>query len=119
MTGPNQCRGDYRNGMAEPGFGHVEDARSLTGNTDRDTEAIERASHEVEREGTATKEMTGIRPSGELRRTASNVLSQVASRMTTRSWPEPAPPPDGGVKAWTQVAMAWLVMVCSFQQLEI
>ncbi|RYO82724.1 hypothetical protein DL766_002343 [Monosporascus sp. MC13-8B] len=111
MTLPNQCRGDNQNGMAEPGSGHVEDARSLTDGTDRDTEAIERASHEVEREGTATKEMTGIRPSGELRRTASNVLSQVASRMTTRSLPEPTPPPDGGVKAWTQVAMAWLVMV--------
>ncbi|RYP46430.1 hypothetical protein DL768_007342 [Monosporascus sp. mg162] len=111
MTLPNQCRGDNRNGMAVPGSGHVENARAPTDSTDRDTKAIERISHEVEREGTATKEMTGIRPSGELRRTASNVLSQVASRMTTRSWPEPSPPPDGGVKAWTQVAMAWLAMI--------
>ncbi|RYP59398.1 hypothetical protein DL771_010900 [Monosporascus sp. 5C6A] len=113
MTLPNQCRGDNRNGMAEPGSGHVEDARAPTDSTDRDTEAIERASHEVERKGTATKEMTGMRPSGEVRRTTSNVLSRVASRMTTRSLPEPAPPPDGGVKAWTQVAMAWLVMAPS------
>ncbi|RYP57334.1 hypothetical protein DL769_009541 [Monosporascus sp. CRB-8-3] len=111
MTLPNQCRGDNRNGMAELGLGHVEDARARTDSKDRDTEAIERASREVERGGTATKEMSRIRPSGELRRTASNVLSRVASRMTTRSLPEPPPPPDGGVKAWTQVAMAWLVMV--------
>lgn len=110
MTLPNHCRGDNQNRMAEPGSGHAEDARAPTNSTGRDTEAIERASHEVEQEGTATKEMTGIRPSGELRRTASNVLSQVASSMTTRSWPEPSPPPDGGVKAWTQVAMAWLAI---------
>ncbi|RYP74683.1 hypothetical protein DL770_007570 [Monosporascus sp. CRB-9-2] len=110
MTLHNQCCGDNRNEMAEPGPGHIEDARAPTDGTDRDTEAIERASHEVEREGTATKEATGIRPSGELRRTASNVLSQVASRMTTQSWSEPLPPPDGGVTAWTQVAMAWLAM---------
>ncbi|RYP42196.1 hypothetical protein DL767_000360 [Monosporascus sp. MG133] len=113
MTLPNQSRRDNENGMAEPESGNVEDARAPTESTDRDTEAIERASHEVEREGTATKEMTGIRPSGELRKTASNVLSQVASRMTTRSRPETLPPPDGGVKAWTQVAMAWLVMTPS------
>ncbi|RYO91731.1 hypothetical protein DL764_008244 [Monosporascus ibericus] len=111
MTLPNQCRGDSRNGMAEPGSGHVEDAKAPSDIMDPDTEAIERASHEVEREGTSTKETTDIRPSGELRRTASNVLFQVTSRMTTRSLPEPLPPPDGGVKAWTQVAMAWLVMI--------
>ncbi|KAH9993268.1 MFS general substrate transporter [Xylariaceae sp. FL0662B] len=45
----------------------------------------------------------------ELRRTTS-ILSQVASRITTRTWPEPPPPPDGGVKAWTQVATGWLVI---------
>ncbi|KAI0475210.1 MFS general substrate transporter [Xylariaceae sp. FL0804] len=50
------------------------------------------------------------RASGDLRRTASNVLSQVVSRMTTRDLPEPPPPPDGGVKAWTQVACGWLVI---------
>ncbi|OTB02075.1 hypothetical protein M426DRAFT_323019 [Hypoxylon sp. CI-4A] len=50
------------------------------------------------------------RVSEDLRRTTSNVLSQVASRITTRTWPEPPPPPDGGVEAWTQVAMGWLVI---------
>ncbi|KAF2169192.1 hypothetical protein M409DRAFT_64940 [Zasmidium cellare ATCC 36951] len=49
-------------------------------------------------------------PSLDLKRTASNVLSKVASRMTTRSIVNPPPPPDGGLKAWTQVAMGWLVI---------
>ncbi|KAK7755448.1 hypothetical protein SLS62_002676 [Diatrype stigma] len=76
--------------------------------TDRDSFSIQRDPHEVEQgslEGNAaaTKETGGaIRHSNDLRRTASHVLTQVASRMTTRSWREPPPPPDGGVKAWTQ-----------------
>ncbi|KAK2601087.1 hypothetical protein N8I77_010559 [Diaporthe amygdali] len=47
------------------------------------------------------------RASEDLRRTASNVLSTIASRITTRGWPEPPPPPDGGAKAWTQVACTY------------
>lgn len=46
----------------------------------------------------------------ELRRTASNVLERVASRITTRSIRDPPPPPDGGLNAWTQVAMGWLII---------
>ncbi|KAI1207669.1 MFS general substrate transporter [Annulohypoxylon truncatum] len=48
--------------------------------------------------------------SEEVRRTTSNVIAHVASRITTRTWPEPPPPPDGGINAWTQVAMGWLVI---------
>lgn len=56
-----------------------------------------------------TREKTrNSRASGDLRRTASNVLSAVASRVTTRGWPEPPPPPDGGFKAWLQVACVCL-----------
>lgn len=43
----------------------------------------------------------------ELTRTVSTRLSRVASRITTRDLRDPGPPPDGGVKAWTQVAMAF------------
>ncbi|KAI1370549.1 MFS general substrate transporter [Hypoxylon crocopeplum] len=50
------------------------------------------------------------RVSKDLKRTTSNVISHVASRITTRTWPEPPPPPDGGMKAWTQVATGWLVI---------
>lgn len=50
------------------------------------------------------------RASEDLRRTASNVLSTIASRITTRGWPEPPPPPNGGVKAWTQVACVRLIV---------
>lgn len=53
------------------------------------------------------------RASEDLRRTASNVLSTIASRITTRGWPEPPPPPDGGVKAWTQVACVRLTVKLS------
>lgn len=52
-----------------------------------------------------TRERTGhSRRSVDLRRSASHALSAVVSRVTTRGWPEPPPPPDGGIKAWTQVA---------------
>lgn len=39
-----------------------------------------------------------------------NVLNRVASRMSTKSLPEPGPPPDGGLKAWIVCAMTWLVV---------
>lgn len=41
----------------------------------------------------------------ELTRAPSNALSRVSSRFTTHSLPDPGPPPDGGLKAWTQIAM--------------
>ncbi|KAK5175732.1 uncharacterized protein LTR77_000871 [Saxophila tyrrhenica] len=50
------------------------------------------------------------RPSRELARTTSNALSRVSSRLTTRSLPDPGPPPDGGLKAWTQIACGWLAI---------
>lgn len=46
----------------------------------------------------------------ELTRTVSTRLSRVASRITTRDIVDPGPPPDGGVKAWTQVGMAFLLV---------
>ncbi|KAJ8107844.1 hypothetical protein ONZ43_g6610 [Nemania bipapillata] len=65
----------------------------------------------------STSERPGIfMASEDLRRTASNVLAHVASRITTRNWEEPPPPPDGGLHAnvlaslWTQVAMGFLVL---------
>lgn len=39
-----------------------------------------------------------------------NILFRVASRLSTRSLPEPPPPPDGGLKAWIQCAMTFLVI---------
>ncbi|KAK3680334.1 hypothetical protein LTR37_021321 [Vermiconidia calcicola] len=53
-------------------------------------------------------------PSLELTRTVSNALTKVGTRMTNRHVVDPGPAPDGGVKAWTQVAMAWLVIVTSW-----
>lgn len=73
---------------------------------DDDEEAGSTAPPSMRRQGTA-------RASEDLRRTASNVLSTIASRITTRGWPEPPPPPDGGVKAWTQVACVRLTVKLS------
>ncbi|KAI0179888.1 MFS general substrate transporter [Hypoxylon sp. FL1284] len=70
--------------------------------------------HEIEEEPRPTQSIETReiceKASEDVRRTTSNVLAQVASRMTTRTWQEPPPPPDGGVDAWTQVAMGWLVI---------
>lgn len=52
--------------------------------------------------------------SQDLKRVASNVLTKVASRFTTRSIVNPPPAPDGGVSAWTQVAMGWIVVFTSW-----
>jgi len=50
----------------------------------------------------------------ELKKVASNTLGKVASRLTTRDIIDPGPPPDGGTTAWIQVAMGWLVCVCTW-----
>lgn len=46
-------------------------------------------------------------PMTDLKRTSSNILNRVASRLSTTSTLEP--PPDGG-RAWIQCFMAWLVV---------
>ena len=43
----------------------------------------------------------------DLRRTTST-LSRIASRFSTRDLVDPGPPPDGGLKAWTQVAAGFI-----------
>lgn len=45
-----------------------------------------------------------------LQRAKSNIITKVSTHLTTRSLPEPGPPPDGGLHAWTQVAMGWIVL---------
>ena len=49
------------------------------------------------------------RNSLDLTRTLSTRLSR---HLTTRSLPDPGPPPDGGLKAWTQVALAFCLTSC-------
>ncbi|KAM3425167.1 hypothetical protein BST61_g7126 [Cercospora zeina] len=57
---------------------------------------------------------TTSRPSQHLQTTASNVLAKVASRLTTHSIVDPPPPPDGGLHAWTQVAMGAIVAMTTW-----
>jgi MFS family permease len=40
----------------------------------------------------------------------SNVVTRVASRLTTRSIKDPGPPPDGGFRAWLQCFCGWLAI---------
>ncbi|KAF2215858.1 hypothetical protein CERZMDRAFT_35253 [Cercospora zeae-maydis SCOH1-5] len=75
-----------------------------------DFERIDRASLR-DRDGIRS---TTSRPSQDLRRTASNVLAKVASRLTTHSIVAPPPPPDGGLHAWTQVAMGTIVAMTTW-----
>jgi hypothetical protein len=39
---------------------------------------------------------------------ATSTLSRIASRLSTRDIVDPGPPPDGGFKAWLQVAMGFV-----------
>ena len=41
-------------------------------------------------------------------------LSRVVSRITTHSIRDPGPAPDGGFKAWLQVAMGWLAIATTW-----
>lgn len=79
---------------------------------------VERASlQEASEEHEPQHEKRATRASHELKRTsskASNVLERVASRVTTRDLFDPGPPPDGGLKAWTQVAMGWIVIFATW-----
>ncbi|KAI1344478.1 MFS general substrate transporter [Xylariaceae sp. FL0016] len=87
---------------------HTSDTASTAGE-DRDAIHVVDSRNDVEA-CRSEKVNPGPRASGDLRRTASNALSTVTSRLTTRNWPPAPPPPDGGLRAWTQVAMGWLVI---------
>ncbi|KAK5134536.1 hypothetical protein LTR08_006321 [Meristemomyces frigidus] len=50
------------------------------------------------------------RVSLELKRTVSRASNLLERVLTTRSIVDPGPPPDGGWKAWSQVACAWMVI---------
>ena len=54
----------------------------------------------------------------ELTRTVSNAISSLSTRVTNRHIVDPGPPPDGGLKAWTQVAMAWVIIVTTWGYLN-
>jgi hypothetical protein len=83
--------------------------------SDADTDSLRNVNHEddLERQPTrrsARSETSAARASRDIRRTASNVLGHVVSRLSTRIREEPPPPPDGGLKAWLQVASGFLVI---------
>lgn len=78
-----------------------------------DLDSIRTASQDIERQATGRSrisEKSNTRASGDLRRTASNALSNALSRLSTNIRDEPPPPPDGGIQAWAQVACGFLVI---------
>lgn len=89
---------------------HTHGVASLKSNaSSRDDLGIDQTSYRDKDEPRADG-TTSPAPSLHLKKTPSNVLSKVASRLTTRSIPDPPAPPNGGLKAWTQVAMGWFVL---------
>ncbi|KAF2966235.1 hypothetical protein GQX73_g7329 [Xylaria multiplex] len=88
-----------------------DDVASFSGSHDRDAIHLPTSpGHKVSADLARSKS----RASGDLIRTASNVLAQVASRVTTKTWPEPPPAPDGGLKAWTQVGAGFFVLFATW-----
>ena len=81
--------------------------------SESEKDAIQR--YTPEQEDTQYNDLTKqVSRGSELKKVASNTLGKVASRLTTRDIIDPGPPPDGGTKAWVQVAMGWLVCVCTW-----
>lgn len=54
-----------------------------------------------------TKQSSRASSRHSLKKTASNVLDRAISRLSTRNIKDPGPAPDGGLRAWTQVAALW------------
>lgn len=94
------------------------DQKPSRDNDSASTEA-DQEEHEIEQElgpadiehGAMTNEKALPKHSIESKRPT---LSRVTSRITTHSYPDPGPPPDGGLQAWVQVAMSWLSVVATW-----
>ena len=82
--------------------------------THDDPDGIEEASIQDPDKTKSITAAASTRQSQDLKRTASNILTKVASRLTTHSIVNPPPPPDGGVKAWTQVGMGMCMVFCTW-----
>lgn len=76
---------------------------------DDDLDAIERASIQVPGDDEEKASRVRRNSSLDLKRTASNVLSKVASRLTTRSIVDPPPAPDGGLKVREMIDCDFLI----------
>jgi hypothetical protein len=113
------CEEDFKNSGQKDISGRTSRPESTSTARDDDIEALERVATQEDHESYEEKENENEkRPNAssrketgktslELRQTASNVLTRV---LTTRSIRDPPPPPDGGFKAWLQVAMGWLII---------
>ncbi|RDW77536.1 hypothetical protein BP6252_05589 [Coleophoma cylindrospora] len=103
----------------EQGTGMNEPVDSAASNAswEGDLDSISDVSQDIERQSvqqTVSIEKCTQKTPQNIKRTVSNVLTKVISTRTAKSLPELAPPPDGGTKAWTQVAMGFLVVFCTW-----
>jgi hypothetical protein len=74
---------------------------------------IERGPSHNEVEDVVDEKRPGT-PASQVKDVTSTALSRVASRLTTKSITDPGPAPDGGFKAWSQVALGWLAIATTW-----
>lgn len=85
--------------------GVLDDSHDTSSHEDHDdNDSLTHGTNEDLESAGAARPKTARASEADARGTAANVLSHISSRLSTRGWPEPPPPPDGGVHAWTQVA---------------
>lgn len=82
-----------------------------SGSNELGREEIEPASPADLEDAVIANEKTLPKASGDSKRPG---LSRVASHITTHSLTDPGPPPDGGLKAWVQVACSWLSVLATW-----
>jgi hypothetical protein len=119
--------------LQNAGVGDLEKQENPASSDDSIDAAGDRHDTEVVNGSVQEKEngLTKVTSFPQLRAVASNTLSRTFSRITNRDIVDPGPAPgkegrqrrrprlltsltDGGVKAWTQVAMAWLICVTTW-----
>lgn len=108
---PQDFNDDAEKKVVKDSVGDSGDSRSVA-STVSDDEVERQPSHdEIQVAGGAKRPGS---PLSQVHSTTSKALSRVASRLTTKSLPDPGPAPDGGWKAWSQVALGWLAIATTW-----
>jgi hypothetical protein len=92
--------------------GFTEDVEKAASHSSESVEHLSRTSTQLDNdEIRSSPNGQRLTPLTKTKSVTASVLQKVASRLTTRSLVDPGPPPDGGLKAWTQCFCAWLVIM--------
>ena len=111
---PRECS-DPREGKADTKVGQTKSSDSIESHADTGDRISFNDTLEEHEDSNEQDEKRTPRPSNELKRTTSNALSRVSSHLTTRSLPDPGPPPDGGIRAWSNIAGGWIAIATTGQ----